>query len=75
MFSACDIPRFDEAKRIQYEKDMFDERKHNGELAAARKEGEKLKAIEIAKNMLSMSIDVVTIAQATGLSVEDIENL
>ena len=54
---------------------MFDERKHNGELAAARKEGEKLKAIEIAKNMLSMSIDVVTIAQATGLSVEDIENL
>lgn len=75
LFSACDIPRFDEAKRIQYEKDMFDERKHNGELAAARKEGEKLKAIEIAKNMLSMSIDVVTIAQATGLSVEDIENL
>ena len=23
LFSACDIPRFDEAKRIQYEKDMF----------------------------------------------------
>ena len=73
LFSACDIPRFDEAKRIQYEKDMFDERKHNGELAAARKEGGKLKALEIAKNMLSMSIDVETIARATGLSVEEVE--
>ena len=25
LFQACDIPRFDEVKRIQYEKDMFDE--------------------------------------------------
>ena len=79
LFSACDIPRFDEAKRIQYEKDMFDERRYNGEMAAARnqgrEEGEKLMAVQIAKNMLSLSMDVETIAKATGLSVEEIENL
>jgi len=30
---------FDEAKRIQYDKDMYDERRHNGELKAAEKIG------------------------------------
>ena len=39
IFAACDIPRFDEEKRIQYDKDMFDERRYNGEIAAARAEG------------------------------------
>ena len=39
LFNACDIPRFDEVKRIQYDKDMFDERRYNGEIAAARAEG------------------------------------
>ena len=77
LFNACDIPRFDEVKRIQYDKDMFDERRHNGELSAARKEGraegEKCKAIEIARNMLSMQIDVETIAKTTGLSVDEIK--
>ena len=79
LFNACDIPRFDEEKRIQYDKDMFDERRYNGEIAAARKEGraegEKCKTITIAKNMLSLSIDVETIAKTTGLSVEEIEML
>ena len=75
LFSACDIPRFDEAKRIQYEKDMFDERRHNGEIAAARNEGRQEGVIQIAKNMLSMSIDVETVAKATGLSVDDVEKL
>ena len=87
LFNACDIPRFDEVKRIQYDKDMFDERRYNGEIAAARAEGrnegreegrvegEKFMSHQIAKNMLSMSIDVETIVKATGLTIKEIESL
>ena len=39
LLDACDIPRFSEDKRIKYDKDMYDERRRNGELAAAREEG------------------------------------
>ena len=38
-------------------------------------EGSHSRSIEIAKNMLSMSIDADTIAKATGLSVEDVNKL
>ena len=41
----------------------------------AREKGEKLRTIEIARNMLSLSIDAETIAKATGLSAEEIEKL
>ena len=83
LFAACDIPRFDEAKRIQYEKDMFDERRYNGEINTARREGrtEGLEEgrvegrVEVAMNMLAMSIDMETISKATGLSIEEIKHL
>ena len=83
LFAACDIPRFDEAKRIQYEKDMFDERRYNGEINTARREGrteglEEGRAegrVEVAMNMLAMSIDIMTISKATGLSIEEIKHL
>ena len=35
------IAGFDEVKRMQYEKDMYDERRRNGEIAAARKKASK----------------------------------
>ncbi|PAF31045.1 hypothetical protein CHI14_15015 [Paenibacillus sp. 7516] len=38
-------------------------------------EGEKRKAIEIAKNMLSLGIEVSVIAKASGLSESEIESL
>ena len=44
-------------------------------LAEGRSEGSYNKSIEIAKNMLSMSIDIETIAKATGLSVEEISKI
>jgi len=37
-------------------------------------EGEKMKAVEIAKNLLDI-LDIETIALKTGLSIEEIENL
>ena len=87
LFQACDIPRFDEAKRIKYEKDMFDERRYNGEIKAARKEGREegrqegreegknMAKMEDAKKLKELGVDVAIIAQATGLTVEEIEKL
>jgi predicted transposase/invertase (TIGR01784 family) len=84
LFCACDIPRFDEAKRIQYEKDMFDERRYNGELAAARTEGrtegiaegeamgQRLKAIEIAQKLIASGMSKVEAAEFVGLSEDDL---
>lgn len=72
LFSACDIPRFDEAKRIQYEKDMFDERRYNGEIAAARQEGREEGKLTAARNLLKLGVDLQTIVQATGLTPNEI---
>ena len=71
------------AKRIQYDKDMFDERRNNGEINAAKKEGReegrekgRLEAnTETARNLKLLGVDVEIIAQATGLAVEDIREL
>ena len=71
LFSACDIPRFDEAKRIQYEKDMFDERKHNGELAAARNEGKA----DVYRAMLDKRIPKETVAEIAGLTLAELDDL
>ncbi len=38
-------------------------------------QGEHKKALETARNMLSASIPVETIAQCTGLSISDVESL
>ena len=39
LFDACEIAMFTEEKRIQYDQDMYDERRLNGELYAARRIG------------------------------------
>jgi predicted transposase/invertase (TIGR01784 family) len=39
IFRACEIAEFSEDKRIQYEKDMYDEKRLNGEMSAARRIG------------------------------------
>ncbi len=79
LLDACDIPRFSEDKRIKYDKDMYDERRYNGELAAAREEGIEegmVKGIvNVARQMKQMGLPDNTIAEATGLSLKDIESL
>ena len=79
LLEACDIPRFSEIKRNKYDKDMYDERRRNGELAAAReigmKEGMEKGVVSVARQMKQMGLPADTIAEATGLSVKDIESL
>ena len=39
ILDACEIEAFDEDKRIKYDSDMYDEKRHKGEMAAAREDG------------------------------------
>lgn len=39
LFEACEIAAFDEVKRIQYDRDMYDEGRRHGELVAAKRIG------------------------------------
>ena len=99
IFSACEIARFSEEKRIEYDQDMYDERRHMGEINTARRigheeglaegreegraegreegreEGRAEAKMKTAKNLKQLGVDVETIAKATGLSKDVIENL
>jgi DNA repair protein RadC len=54
------VPKFEQAKKIK---------------SMAREEGEKAKAITIAKNMKKKKLDLELISQLTGLSLKEIEKL
>ena len=69
------IAGFDEVKRMQYEKDMYDERRRNGEISAAKKEGRKQERIRIAEKMLETGMPIDQIAQITDLTIAEIEAL
>ena len=79
LLDACEIKEFSKAKRIQYDKDMYDERKRNGELATAkrigREEGREEGVKAVAKEMKTLGIPFETIVKATGLAEEVIAEL
>ncbi|MBQ8838602.1 MAG: hypothetical protein IJ005_04710, partial [Bacteroidales bacterium] len=77
--------------REQYDKDMYDEKRRNGELAAARNDGraegrEEGRAegleqghaearTEMANKLKALGVNIDTIVQATGLDREIVEKL
>ena len=83
------IGGFSKTKREQYDKDMYDEKRRNGELAAAREdgiaeglaqghaegrvEGHAEGRAETVRMMLAAGIPVETIADALGISIEECE--
>ena len=81
------IVSFSKTKREQYDKDMYDEKRRNGELAAAREdgiaeglaqghaEGREEANMEVARKMLAAGMPVEHIVQFTGLDRETLENL
>ena len=87
LFRACEIAAFSEEKRIEYEKDMHDEKRLYGMLAAQHKEGraeglkegleagrkEGIRATAIKMLELSMPVDVI--ASVTGLTEDQINAL
>ncbi|MBQ8839492.1 MAG: hypothetical protein IJ005_09265, partial [Bacteroidales bacterium] len=82
-----EIEDFSRTKREQYDKDMYDEKRRNGELAAARNdgraegleqghaEGREEKQKEIAMKFLQMGLSVEQVMQGTGLTKEQVEQL
>ena len=91
LLEAFAIGGFSKTKREQYDKDMYDEKRRNGELAAAREdgiteghaeglaegriEGREEANMEVAKKMLAAGIPVEQIVQFTGLNLEVIGSL
>ena len=83
IFQACHIAAFDEEKRIIYEKDMNDERRLYGMLAAKHKEGraEGLKEgiekerTELLKNLLESGLPIEEVSRLTKIDIQEIERL
>ena len=73
IFEACEIARFNEDKLIQFNKDMYDERRRNGELAAAIEEGME-KGLEkgLKKGRAEGKAEAVRKMLAAGLSMEQV---
>ena len=73
IFEACEIARFNEDKLIQFNKDMYDERRRNGELAAAIEEGmEKGREEGLKKGREEGIAEAVRKMMAAGMSVEQV---
>ena len=75
ILDALEIDDFSQEKREQYDKDMYDEKRRNGELAAAREAGLAEAQTEIARKFKILGVDIDTIVQATGLDKETVESL
>lgn len=91
IFEACEIAAFSEDKRIEYDKDMYDERRRNSEMNTAKRigfesgrkeglaegneEGRRSKAVDVARNLKDMGMSVDDIVRAVGIDPDIIEKL
>ena len=87
IFEACEIAAFTKDKRIQYERDMYDEKRLRGIEAAYRKigqeegraegrtEGELAARKATAMKLIEMGMPLEQISEATGLDKETLETL
>ena len=87
ILKAFEISKFSKTKRIQYNKDMYDERRRKGELKAARQdgleagfvrgkeEGRHEERLLMATNMKQQGLPIEIIGKITGLSVKTIADL
>ena len=80
IFEACEIARFNEDKLIQFNKDMYDERRRNGELAAAieegmekgREEGIAEGRAEAVRKMMAAGMSVEQVCTIMGMTAEEV---
>ena len=54
---------------------MYDEKRRNGELAAAKEEGVAQGVAQVAKNMLEAGLPYEQISQLTGLDLDTIKQM
>ena len=80
IFSACEIAGFPEDKRIKYEQEMNDEKRLRSEYNTARRmgleegleKGREEARLESARKLKQLGVAAEIIAEATGLSIEEI---
>lgn len=79
LFDAANIATFAPEDKIKYEYAMTTERDIRNQIRYAEKQGieqgKEQKAIEIARNLLALGVDVDTIARSSGLTEAQIEAL
>ena len=79
-FRACEIAAFDEKKRAQYEQDMYDERRFQGQLAASYKngleagiaEGREAERLENAKKLIEAGANIDFVCSTLGVDKEEV---
>ena len=82
LFKSADIANFALEDKIKYINDMTTERDIKNQIAFAEKKGReegreegRIKLLEVATKFKAMGIPLDTIAEATGLSLEELEAL
>lgn len=75
LFETAQIAKFNKTELEEYEESLKVYRDIHSVVETAFGEGEKSKALEIAKNLIRLNLDNQTIANATALSTEEIEKL
>ena len=83
LFQAAEIATFTPEDKVKYDFNMTTERDIHNQIRYAEKkgreegraEGEEKRNLENAKNFKKLGVAVETIAQATGLTVEQVEAL
>lgn len=73
LLEACEIAAFDAEKRIKYDKDMYDERRRNGELATAKRIGREEGVIAMLKKMFESGMGYQEISQISGLPESQVQ--
>ena len=75
IFKEAEIATFTPEELREYEDSLQAYRDIKNSIDTARREGEKIKAVAIARNLKSMGMSIPDIHKATGLPEEEIEAL
>ena len=75
LFKEAEIAKFTPEELREYEDSLKAYRDIKNSIDTARREGEKIKAVAIARNLKSMGMSIPDIHKATGLPEEEIEAL
>ena len=75
LFEAAEIAKFDRKERYEYEESLKNYRDWFSVMQTAELRGEKRANLVTARNLKQMGLSATDIAQATGLSLEEIEKL
>jgi predicted transposase/invertase (TIGR01784 family) len=74
-FAKAELSKLGEAERVKYEMNLKVYRDYKNTIDTAFDEGKMESSKEVAKNLKVLAVATATIAKATGLSAQEIENL